>query len=192
MRNINWDSVQENQPGDFNNPEPGGYIAVIVSVEDHEDKECLEIRWDFPTGDYRGANQETFSRAGFWPITLWRSYKDAALGFFKAFKTAIERSNSGYIFQCADVRGLVGKRMGVVLGEEEYLNKHDELKTRLYVYQVRSISEIQARNYNVPELKKLSNASGRQYRQQQQQQYPASYGGEFVPCDDDDGGNLPF
>lgn len=189
MRNINWDAVQERQPGEFNNPVPGGYIAVITSVEDDEQKECLKIQWDFAAGEYKGANQETFRSAGFWPITLYRSYKENALGFFKAFKTAIERSNAGYVFNCADVRGLERKHMGVILGEEEYMNKNGELKTRLYVYQVRSVAEIQAGNYEVPKLKKLSSNSSRQNRQQSPS---ASYDSAvFTPYEVDDG-DLPF
>lgn len=189
MRNINWDAVQERQPGDFNNPEPGGYIAIITSVTDNEEKERLEIKWDYANGDYKGYNQKTFCSSGYWPSVLFKYYTEKALSFFKAFKTAVERSNAGYAFNCSDVFGLQGKIMGVVLGEEEYLNKNGELKTSLYVYQVRSVSEIQAGNYEVPKLKKLSGNSSRQNRQQSPS---ASYDNAvFTPYDGDDG-TLPF
>lgn len=155
MDNINWDEVQEQQPGDFNNPIPGAYIARITRVEDAEEKKCLRIEWDFAEGEHKGKNAETFSHAGFWPITLFRSYKPTAQGFFKAFKTAVEMSNRGYVFH-NDPPSLTGRLMGVVLGEEEYTNGKGELKTRLYVYQVRSVKAIQAGDFKVPALKKLA------------------------------------
>ena len=116
MNNVNWNEIQEQQPGDYSGPVPGAYIARIINVEDREDKEYLRIEWDFDEGEYKGSNAETFNRAGFWPITLIRSYKQKALGFFKAFKTSVEMSNRGYVFQ-NDPPSLIGKLMGVVLGE---------------------------------------------------------------------------
>lgn len=155
MRNIDWDGVQERQPGDFERPGPGGYIARIVNVEDMEEKEYLRIEWDFEEGTHRGDNAATFARAGFWPIALIRSYKPNAQGFFKAFKTSVEASNRGYIFH-NDPPSLEGKLMGVVLGEEEYVSGKGDLRTRLYVYQIRSVKAIQSGDFKVPELKKLS------------------------------------
>lgn len=156
MRQIdNWDEIQEQQPGQFDNPAPGGYIARIVNVEDNEKREYLRIEWDFAEGEYKGNNVETFNRAGFWPIALIRSYKPKALGFFKAFKTSVELSNRGYFFDCANPTGLAGKLMGVVLGEEEYVKGSGEVSKRPYVYQVRSVKAIQDGDFKVPELKKL-------------------------------------
>lgn len=183
MRQIdNWDDIQE--AGEYELPEPGAYIAVIRSVEDVEEKEYLCIRWDFAEGRYKGANQETFERAGFWPTALIRSYKAKALGFFKAFKTSVEMSNTGYIFSTKSVNGLVGKYIGVVLGEEEYRKNNGEIGTRLYVAQVRPIRAIQDGHFKVPEKKKLDDAP-----------WPAGKpdGVGFTSIgDDEDDGELPF
>lgn len=183
MININnWDDIQEQQPGQFDRPSPGGYIARIVNVEDREDKEYLRIEWDFAEGEYKGNNAETFNRAGFWPIALIRSYKPKALGFFKAFKTSVEASNRGYVFK-NDPPSLVGKALGVVLGEEEYVKGNGEIGKRLYVYQVRSVKAIQDGNFDIPELKRLS-----------AKQPPAPKPDErFQPADaPDDDEDLPF
>lgn len=154
MRQIdNWDAIQETDG--FERPAPGAYIARIVSVEDVEEKEYLAIRWDFVEGIYKGENQATFDRAGFWPTVLRKSYKEKALGFFKAFKTAVEMSNSAYTFSTKYVQGLVGKYMGVVLGEEEYRKNNGDIDKRLYVHQVRSLKAIRDGDFKVPELKKL-------------------------------------
>lgn len=154
MRNIeNWDAIEEKQEGGFKNPPPGGYAVCIVSVKDDEDKECLKLDWDFTTQPWIGFNEETFKRVGFWPTTLFRSYKESALGFFKGFKTAVEESNPGYVFDCNNPLGLQGKLIGVVLGEEVYISKKGERRTRLYVAQVRSVQAIKDGDYEVPELK---------------------------------------
>lgn len=158
MRNIdNWDAIEERQEGEFVRPVPGGYIAVIVNVEDVEKKEYLKVEWDFADGEYKGYNAETFNSAGFWPTALIRSYKEKALGFFKAFKTSVEMSNPGYAFDCAKPQALAGKGIGVVLGEEEYVKGNGDIATRLYVYQVRTVKAIKEKDYKVPELKRLKN-----------------------------------
>lgn len=151
MRKHDWNQIQE--ATEFESPKPGGYIAVIKEVEDVEEKEYLKIGWDFAEGSYKGDNQTTFERAGFWPIVLIRSYKESALGFFKSFKTALENSNRGYTFDEEHLNRMVGKYIGVVLGEEGYINKNGEHKTRPYVAQTRSIDAIRKGEYKVPEYR---------------------------------------
>lgn len=150
MDNINWNDVQD----EIRRPVPGGYAAKIVKVEDNTEKKCLYIQWEFADGEYKGCNQETFDALGFWPMLICRSYKPTALRFFKGFKTAVEDSNRNFVFQ-NDPQSLVGKYVGVVLGEEEYRAKDSSVKTRLYVDQVRSGKAIREGDYKVPELKKL-------------------------------------
>lgn len=184
---IDWENIQEKQPGEYVDIAPGGYVAMILHVKDVEEKEYLEIEWDFVNGDHQGANQETFDRAGFWPITLRRSYKTNALGFFKAFKTSVEMSNKNYTFSTRDVQGLVGKRMGVVLGKEEYRKNSGEVGERLYVYQIRSVKAIQDGDFKTPDLKKLKDqGSGRTENRQQHGYIP------LVPYKDDDDDKFPF
>lgn len=195
---INWDSVKEVQDGDYSNPIPGAYIAVIKGVEDKEDKEYLEIRWDFAEGEYAGSNQETYKRAGFWPTLLRRSYKKKAEGFFKSFYTNVERSNREYVFDARNLNGLVGKYLGLVLGEEEYVKKNGEIGTRLYVAQVKSINAIQDGDFKVPNLKRLTGnpsdySAGRLSAKPQQDNgyHPTLQTTGFQDIDDADG-NLPF
>lgn len=156
MRSIDWEKVEERQEGEFQSPPPGGYIAMICTVDDREDKEYLEIWWDFAEGLFQGCNKDTFQRAGFWPTKLFKSYKEKAWPFFKAFKTAVEESNRGYQFSCDNVRGLVDKKVGVVLGEEEYEKNDGSIGKRLYVYQTRSVESIRKGEFKVPELKQMA------------------------------------
>lgn len=150
MDTINWNDVRDLQ----DRPEPGGYIAQITAVEDNEEKKCLFIGWDFVEKPFRGTNAATKERLGFWPMQIARSYKPTALSFFKGFKTAVEDSNRGFVFN-NDPQSLVGKFIGVVIGEEEYLNKKGERKVRSYVHQVRSGQAIKAGDFTVPAFKTL-------------------------------------
>lgn len=177
MKNVNWENVQD----EIARPVPGGYAAKITKVDDVEEKEYLMIEWEFAEGDLKGSNQETFDAFGFWPMRIVKSYKEKALRFFKAFKTAVEESNRNYTFK-NDPQSLVGKFIGVVIGEEEYLSSAGEVKTRLYVSEVRSGKAIRENDFTVPELKKLAN------NQKTTQAQPAN---NFTILEDTDA-DLPF
>ena len=73
---------------------------------------------------------------------------------FKGFVSAVEASNKGYTFDF-DEQTLVGKVVGLVLGDEEFLNQKGQVRTRTYVNAVRSVEAIKNGDYKVPELKKL-------------------------------------
>ena len=86
-----------------------------------------------------------------------KSYKESALPMFKRFCTAVSRSNGKYVFDGgkvnSDEKTLRGKKVGLILGEEEYEGNDGTIKTRLYVVREFSIDKIGEQK--VPELKKL-------------------------------------
>lgn len=150
-----WDSIEERQDGDYNNPTPGGYIVKITAVNDKEEKQYLEISYDFAEGEFKGEYQRVYDRSGFWPGTFIRSYKQRALPFFKGFKTCLETSNRGYQFNTRSLDSMIGKYLGLVLGEEEYWSsQYGEIRKRLRVDQVRSVQAIRDGDFKVPVLKK--------------------------------------
>ena len=190
MKKVNWDDVEEMQG--FDNPKPGAYIAVITAVEDVEEKEYLKIEWDFAEGSYKGNNRETFERAKFWPTPILRSYKDTALGFFKAFKTALEKSNRGYVFDYQNPRGMVGCKIGVVLGEEGYTKKNGNPGKRLYVSATHSIEAIVKGDFTVPEFRQAKSKNGERINSNSYSAWSsAQTQSEFADLTDDDG-ELPF
>lgn len=156
MKKIDWNTITETDGG-FERPIPGAYIARIEQVEDHEDKEYLKVYWDFAEGSLKGDNARTYDRAGFWPMTSIRSYKPSALGFFKSFKTAVEKSNRGYVFDESNLDGMNGKLVGVILGEEEYLKRDGTVGTSLKVQEFRSVDAIRKGDYKIPDIRKLKN-----------------------------------
>lgn len=188
MDKIDWDSVQERQEGEFDNPPPGGYVAVITGVTDNEEKKYLEILWDYTEPPYIGTNADAFARNGRWITKLYRSYKEKARPFFKSFKTALEGSNPGFRFEEKALDHMIGKKIGLVLGEEEYIKQSTgEVKTKLYVYQVRSVKSILNKEYKVPAKKLLAGSGGGAVSGT-----PKGYGVAVTAEASFDNGELPF
>lgn len=154
----NFDKIQES--GSFEKLPVGGYIIKILSVDDVPEKEYLKIFFDINDGEKKGFFQKAFkedTRAEKkWPNagSFIRSYKEKALPMFKGFTNAIENSNKGYKWNF-DEKSLVNKVVGVVIGEEEYVNQKGQVRTRTYVSAVRSVETIKKGEFTVPELKKL-------------------------------------
>lgn len=154
MKNIDWNNVSEATDARLT---PGGYVCGIVRAEDVPEKEYLRIEFDIAEGPFKNYFRELRDRLALdkWPGggVLIRSYKPKAQPFFKAFLTSVQVSNPGYTFQ-NDETTLARKRVGLVLGEEEY-EYNGEIKTRLRVVAVRSVKAIQDGDFTVPPKKLL-------------------------------------
>jgi hypothetical protein len=153
-----YESAEANQGGQFEQLPAGGYICKIKSVEDVQDRQYLKIEYDITDGPKRGWYTEIFKRTGKWYGQFCRSYKDSAVGFFKGFITAIVESNPGYKWEWAE-QTLINKNIGLVLAYEEFINKDNNLRERVYVAQNRSTAAIKAGDFTVPELKRLKEAN---------------------------------
>lgn len=160
MKKIeNYETVQASS-GEFARPTAGGYICKIVDVEDVPMNEqgkgdYLIIKYDISFGDFKDYYKEQFDKwGGNWNATFIRSYKEKALGMLKHFTNCIEQSNAGYVWDWNE-KGLIGKFVGLVLGEEEYKNASGDIKTKLVVNQIKTVEEIQKGEFKVPALKKL-------------------------------------
>lgn len=160
MKKIeNYDSVQASS-GEFAKPEAGGYICKIVNVKDvpYDEKikkgDYLIVEFDIADGDFKGYYMEQFSKfGGNWNGSFIRSYKDTALGMLKHFTNTVMECNPGYEWDWNEA-GLIGKVLGLVLGEEEYINKSGETKTKLAVKEIKSIEDIKNGNYKIPPIKR--------------------------------------
>ena len=150
-----------NAAGNHPRPTPGGYVMRIQSVNNIVAKEQLEICLEFDAGDFIGYCKSIKDRFNFWPARCTKSYKDKALPFFKAFIEAVIESNEdtdGLVigdFEDVDETKLVGKSVGVVVGEREYDGNDGTRKKALDWYNATftSIDNIIKGNYEVPELR---------------------------------------
>lgn len=147
-----WDLI--NEAGEFKRLPAGIYGVKITNVVDVPEKEYFEVYCDITKGEY--ANYfKTLVDSGLSDTSKSiRSYKTNALPFFKAFITAIEKTNTGYKWDW-DEKKLIGKNVIAVFGEEEYLDKNNEVKIATRVVEFRSIDAYNQKIIKVPELKKL-------------------------------------
>lgn len=156
----NYENVQASS-GEFARPTAGGYVCKIMDVEDVPMNEqgkgdYLRIEYDIADGEFKGYYKEQFDRwGGNWNASFIRSYKEKALGMFKHFTNCIEASNAGYEWDWNE-KGLIGKVVGLVIGEEEYKNGNGDIKTKLVVTQIKTVEEIKNGDFKVPAPKKLS------------------------------------
>ena len=155
MKKIdNFDQVPEPSTG----LKPGGYIVQILGVDDDPKKECLKLSYDIVEGPFKDYYRELYKQFNFWGGNFWRSYKETALSMFKGFIVSVEKSNKGFTWNW-DEQALKGLKLGVVMGEEEYIPKGGyhagEVRTKLVVSKVVEIEKIKNGDFKVPELKKL-------------------------------------
>ncbi|MBP2663525.1 MAG: hypothetical protein H6Q71_1473 [Firmicutes bacterium] len=173
MKHINWNEVEEVSM-DYKKLVAGGYVCIITNVEDVPKKEYLKIEYDIAKGEFENHFQKLFEAKEFWGGKFIKSYKDGkAQSFFKAFLTALNRSNGGFIYN-NDEKALVGKLVGLVLAEEEYIKNDQTIGTRLFVHSIRSIEQINAGEFNIPEIKRIEPQSNTQN----------PFGGQVLPNED--------
>jgi hypothetical protein len=147
-----WDEIKAS--GEGNRLPAGGYVAKIMSAEDDTGKQYLRIELDIAEGKDANYYTELAQRAGFWGLTMFRSYKPSAAGFFKGFINDVEKSNPGYKWNW-DESTLEGLRIGVILREEEYVGMDGSVKTHLKPYKTMAADKIREGKFKVPEIKKL-------------------------------------
>lgn len=156
MKQVNWTEVEETN-GDYEKLPSGGYVCQILRVEDITEKEYLKIEFDICDGKYKDYFTQQSGYTNFWGGSFIKSYKDTAIGFFKGMLTAIEKSNSNFSVKdfekSADERMLIGKHIGLTIGQETYWNSKGEQKSRPYVSQCRDIFAIKEGKFKVPEDK---------------------------------------
>ena len=152
--------VQE--AGNSRRLQAGGYICKYTKVEDNPDKNYLYMEYDIADGEFKDYYKDLFDRFDFWGGKCYRSYTDKALPMFKRMCSAVTKSNKGFIFdgnEHSDESTLVGKKVGLILGEEEYEGNDGSVKTRLYVVREVAVDDIKAGKFKVPELKRLAGSS---------------------------------
>lgn len=143
-----------NEAGEFRKLPAGIYGVKITDVVDKPENEYLEVYCDITKGEYAGYFKAQVD-AGFRDGSLHiRSYRTKALPFFKAFITAVEKTNPGYKWDW-DEKKLIGKNVMAVVGEEEYVDKEGNVKVGTKIVEFRSLEAYQQGKIKVPELKKL-------------------------------------
>lgn len=157
MKALDFTNVQATQGGEFARPTAGGYVIGIVNVEDVPEREYLKITYDIAEGEFKNYYYDMKQRTGYDLPVMYKSYKDKALGFFKAFLDAVTDSNPGYKWN-NDERTLCRKLVGCVLREEEYRNRDGEIKVSLKPDVFYPAADIRAGKFEVLDRKCLNDA----------------------------------
>lgn len=184
-----FDNVEAIGNSEYKRLPAGGYVARITKVTDTPEKNFLHIEFDICEGEYAGYGASCLERNGFTPLNtrvyydtnLEKSHPDyekkhkTSMGMFKGFTEAVEQSNTPYVWEWKD-QTLVGRVVGVVLGEREYRKQNGDIGTAWDV-RFKTSAAIRDGKFKVPEKKCLP---------VEQNTAPA-----FAPLADDDG-ELPF
>lgn len=136
-----------------------GYVCRIKSVEDNESGEYLKFEFDIAEGTFKGYYAALEEAINIWLGNFIKSYKEAALPFFKGFITAIENSNPGFKYEDGNEQSLKGKLIGLVMREEEYQKRGGDIAVNVKVDEVRSVDKIRKGDFKIKPLKKLEAAA---------------------------------
>lgn len=160
--------------GDYQRMGAGGYIVQVQAVrtqgEDNyhhpinyvKDKNYVKLIYDVVEGDFAGKFSDDYWQGEDkdYAHCFYLSWKN--LGAFKGAITALDESNPGFDgFAAADAEqwGLfIGKKFGIVVGEEEYRANDGSVKTKLSLPRIKSVQDIRDGKFRVPALKKLDGA----------------------------------
>lgn len=174
-----WDLI--NEAGEFKRLPAGIYGVKITSVKDVPENQYFEITCDITKGEFANYFSTLVANGLKDTSKTIRSYKQNALPFFKAFITAVEKTNPPYKWDW-DESKLVGKNVIAVFGEEEYLDNDGNVKVGIKLVEFRSLEAYQQNRIKVPELKKLPES-------EKPAQPAAQTNSELTPLDLSD---LPF
>lgn len=168
-------------PGDFRTAQAagegnsripaGGYVCKIVNAkcEEAQTGEKLVLALDVFEGEYKGFFQKLYETKkssdaeAKWPCKYgqFTTTKEGNTNrFFKAIINSVEKSNLGYDFAATNgnEKTLIGKLVGVIFGEEEFIGNNGNVYTSCKPQSFRSVETIRSGEYTVPDKKTAANA----------------------------------
>lgn len=148
----------------------GGYVIQIQRATVRPQKQDIEIEYDIIEGEFAGYYRDLFQRRKFWGGKFYKSFKENALPFLKAFIQTIEESNadtSGLVvgdYEDVDETKLPGKVLGIVFGLEEYIGNDGKVKTRPDYFGAAFLTPERIRDgeFEIPDFKPLANNPAQQ------------------------------
>jgi len=143
-----------NEAGEFKKLPAGIYVCKITDIKNNEPSEYMEVFLEIEKGEYAGYFGTQKAQSGVDYSRTIRSYKQNALPFFKAFISAVEKTNKGYVWDWHEEK-LIGKYVIAVFGEEEYYDKNGEIKVAVKVQEFRSGVAYKAGDIKVPPIKRV-------------------------------------
>jgi hypothetical protein len=152
-----WDAV-EVEENKYEPITPGAYVAKIVSAEDVEDREYNLLLWDIAEGKFAGKFSDDFWVGKDYAHNYYASYKETALGMYKAMFLKLQESNEGFVFDGDEhnAEQFVELEIGIVLREEAYVTKSGEKRSNLKIGKLVPVADVRAGNVKPMPAKGLS------------------------------------
>lgn len=147
MKPINWADVKEATGGTM--LEPGAYVCRITDVHDVPEKEYIWVEYDVAEGPQAGIYADMGPEDA-WKHRYPQSYKEKALGMFKAFVNRVQESNRGFEWNGTDERQFVGKEVGLLFGKEYYDANDGTEKERTVVVRAIAAQDVRNGDYKIP------------------------------------------
>ena len=164
-----------NGGGEYKRMPAGGYVVAVQAVRTKgtnssgreidyvTENQYVKLIYDIVEGDFAGKFSEDYwaDESKDWGHQFYLSWKN--LGALKNSIQCLDESNPGFDAMAAfeaDKWGMfVGKKFGIVLGEEEYLGNDGTVKTRFGFGRIKSVQDIRDGKFKVPPLKRLDGGS---------------------------------
>ena len=167
INHSEYDSAPASTGGEFQRMTAGGYVCVIqavrtkgVGVDYVSEKQYVKLIWDVAEGDFAGKFSDDYwaGEDRDWGHQFYLSWKN--WGALKTALTCLDESNPGFdaeaAFEADNWNMFIGKKMGLVIGEEEYIANDGTVKTRFTFPRIKSVQDIKAGKFKVPPLKKVA------------------------------------
>jgi len=164
---INFTQDQIAQCADVDRQPAGGYVCRILWVTNDTSKMYLKVGLEIAEGNYAGLFQKIAERSetGHSPGTLYITLKpEHKFKSLANFLKAVTESNPGYVWN-QDENSLVGKIVGYLFGEEEYLSDKGQVLTSVKPFRPMAADKIRSGAFGIPQKKRLTMSQTTQYNQ---------------------------
>lgn len=164
MPRINLNEVEASDvtsTGVFTALPAGGYVCKIVDVEHVPEREYFWLVIDIAEGEHIGYYSDAWGVAHPTSHRVLVSYKESALGMLKGRLSMLTDCNPGFdaiaAFQGDNWEAFYNKKVGLVVGLEEYVSNTGDVRERLNWFNAlwRTPEQIRTGKFKVPATKKL-------------------------------------
>ena len=172
-----YEAAEVSSGGDFQRMGAGGYVCRIQAVRTHgidygnvvdyvKDKQYVKLIFDVDEGELAGKFSDDYwaSPDKDWGHQFYLSWKN--MQSLKRIMVCLEESNPGFdalaAFEADRWELFIGKLIGLVFGEEEYIANDGTVKTWLGFGRAKSVQDIRDGRFRVPPLKKLAQEQAEQ------------------------------
>lgn len=147
--NMNLSEARRPKPLDA-----GAYVVIVKAARVDMKYNRLQLDLDIHEGPKAGHFTELQERANFWGLT-WNLYMDEDSKWkFSNAMDVFRECNPNFVWHDDadnDEQTLVGKTIGMVTREKQYIGNDGLEKSKLVTYKPISIDDVRAGNYQIPE-----------------------------------------